>query len=351
MASPASPIRGVWIANLPHGQALASPENIRQTLAFLQEIGFNTIFPVVWNRGYTLFPSDVLLDRGFQEIDPYFDEKNFDPLTIITECAKEFALEVIPWFEYGFAASHLETGGQLLTAYPAWAAIDSRGNRVKHGGLVWMNALDREVQDFLLELVLEVAKKYDIDGIQGCDRFPALPVEGGYNPEVIARYRRETNPRTIPASGDSRWVRWRSDRLTDFLERLYREVKAIDPKLIVSLSPAVYPFCLNHLLQDPKAWIDREIVDYLHPQIYRDSFSAYQAEARKQKNFFPRNDTVKIAPGVAFTANGIDLDTGDIEKILDCNRRLGFDGEVFFHYEGLRKNSDRLAIALQDFFG
>ena len=50
-----SEIRGVWIANRPHSQVLESANNIASAMDFLQSYGFNLIFPVVWNRGYTLY--------------------------------------------------------------------------------------------------------------------------------------------------------------------------------------------------------------------------------------------------------------------------------------------------------
>jgi uncharacterized lipoprotein YddW (UPF0748 family) len=347
--SPAA-VQGVWIANLPHSQVLASPENIRQALAFLQAMGFNTIFPVVWNRGYTLFPSQIMENYGFPTIDPFFAEKNFNPLLFLTKYAREYHLRIIPWFEYGFAASPLENGGHILVDKPHWSAINAQGNKVRQGGLIWMNSLDTEVQEFLLALMLEVAKNYDIDGIQGCDRLPALPKEGGYNSAIIKRYQQEFNLTKIPTFNDVHWQQWRADRLTDFLTILYREIKTINPQLILSLSPAVYPFCLDNLLQNPRQWIDKKIVDYLHPQIYRDSYLSYQVEAKKQQAFFSKNNSIVMAPGIAFTANKTDISPQDMKNILACNHRLGFQGQVFFHYEGLQKNQQKMAILIKDFY-
>jgi uncharacterized lipoprotein YddW (UPF0748 family) len=40
-------------------------------------------------------------------------------------------------------------------------------NQVRHGGLTWMNSLHPEVQQFLLDLILEVAQKDNVKRIQG----------------------------------------------------------------------------------------------------------------------------------------------------------------------------------------
>jgi len=45
-----------------------------------------------------------------------------------------------------------------------------------------MNALDPQVQEFLLSLVLEVVNNYDVDGIHGMIVCLHSPCEGGYDP-------------------------------------------------------------------------------------------------------------------------------------------------------------------------
>ena len=171
-----SEIRGVWIANRPHSQVLESRVNIIEAMDFLQLHGFNVIFPVVWNRGYTLYPSQVMGKYNLPVIEPYYEQQQRDPLSEIITAAKDRNIKVIPWLEYGFAASHLLSGGHILKQYSHWQAMDKEGVSVRHGGLTWMNAFDSQVQQFMLEIITEIVSIYSVDGIQGCDRLPALPV-------------------------------------------------------------------------------------------------------------------------------------------------------------------------------
>lgn len=343
-----SELRGVWIANRPHSQVLATKNNIVEAIEFLASTGFNTIFPVVWNRGYTLFASQVMSKYNFPHLDPYFHQQQRDPLGEIITIAHQSQIKVIPWFEYGFAASHLLSGGHILQQKPQWKAIDKAGATVRHGSLTWMNGLNSDVQQFMLELILEVATQYSVDGIQGCDRLPAMPVAAGYDIETIARYQKEFNRQPPNNPQDRKWVQWRADILTEFLATVYQRLKAIQPELIISLSPGVYPFCLDNLLQDSQAWINRGLVDVIHPQIYRPSFSGYRQEVKKILKSCDRDLLPKFAPGIAFTANGKDLSIPDIIKCIRLNRECNFSGQVFFHYEGLRKDRERVAIALRE---
>jgi uncharacterized lipoprotein YddW (UPF0748 family) len=299
-----------------------------------------------------------MVDYGFAEIEPFYASQQRDPLAEVITEAHQRNILVIPWFEYGFAASHLANGGQILQSYPHWKAISaqprrfaiaSSGEIVKHGGLVWMNAFNPQVQQFLLQLILEVITKYNVRGIQGCDRLPALPVAGGYDPETIKLYQTEFGKKPPKNPNDKKWVQWRADLLTEFLAEIYQQIKAVNPQLIVSLSPAVYPFCLNNLLQDTKTWMKRGLVDWLHPQLYRPSFFGYLHEVQQIKKNFPSHCLSQFVPGIALTANNQALSSKDVIQCIQLNRNSGFSGQVFFHYEGLRKDGDAIALAINNF--
>jgi uncharacterized lipoprotein YddW (UPF0748 family) len=350
-ASPPSPtsasikeLRGVWIGSHFNSPALTSPTTITNALDFLQLNGFNTVFPAVWNQGFTAFPSQVMERNGFTKQDPAYG--TFDPLREIVNQGKSRGMAVIPWFEYGFAASPDPNGGHILQTKPQWTALNISGQKVQHGGLTWMNSLDPEVQRFMLDLVLEVIETYDVVGIQGDDRFPAMPFNGGYDLTTKAQFKAKfgTNP---PSSGkEAQWVQFRADLLTQYLSKLFKEVKNTKSNCIVSISPAPFPFGRDNLMQDSDDWVKKNIVDFLHPQFYRSSFANYKNEVDRIKTNFTATQRVKYAPGIAFTANGVNLTSTDIIQSVQYNRQNGLGGQVFFLYEGLIKNTNAMAIAL-----
>ena len=325
-------IRGVWIANQPHSQFLTSAESIQRGIRKLLEEDVNIIFPVVWTRGYTLYPSQVMTTYGFPEIAPFYQQQNRDPLAEVIAEAKKYDLKVVPWFEYGFAASHLRHGGHLIEQYPHWQGMDYQGSSLIHGGLNWMNSFHPEVQQFMQRLILEVLQRYDVAGFQGCDRLPAAPVQGGYDEYTLKQYQSEFEQLPPTNYRDIRWLKWRSDLLTEFLADLVQKVKASKPQAIVSLSPAVYPFCRDNLLQDTKTWVEQELGDWIHPQIYRSDFRRYRYEVDQIKKQFAPQYWRKFAPGIALKANQKFLSDRDLTKCRQLNRKAGFAGEVIFHY-------------------
>src|SRR6056297_2355062 len=120
-----SEFRGVWITNVD-SRIMDSRENIQEAMQFLADAGFNVVMPVVWNDAWSLYPSDVMDKEFGRLISPHFEGR--DPLREICEEAHKNDLLVIPWFEYGFAASYNKNGGFLLKKKPHWGAQDINGN-------------------------------------------------------------------------------------------------------------------------------------------------------------------------------------------------------------------------------
>ena len=337
--------RGVWITNTD-SQVLRDKQSIAEAMDFLALTGFNVVFPVVWNKGVTLYPSQVMRENFGIEIDPRYVGR--DPLAELIGEAHRVGIKVIPWFEYGFASSYKLNGGPLLAKKPEWAARDCTGNLLNKNGFEWMNALDPQVQEFLLSLVLEVVKNYEVNGIQGDDRLPALPCEGGYDKGTVERYRKVFNQNPPQNPKHPQWLQWRADILTDFLARLYQEVKAINPNLLVSMAPNIYDWGFKEYLQDSQAWLERGLVDLIHPQIYRRDFQSYrQIVDRLVTKQFTAEQLPKLAPGILVKLGSYRISPEYLLQAINYNRYRGIQGEVFFFYEGLREDNDALSKVLR----
>ncbi|GAB5554419.1 MAG: family 10 glycosylhydrolase [Saprospiraceae bacterium] len=331
--------RGVWLTNVD-SEVLNSSENIKAAVDLCIKNGINSIFTVTWNRGYTLYPSPLMEETFGRKIDPKFEGR--DPLRELINYAHQKNIKVYAWFEFGFSSSYKETdGGYLLQEKPAWAALDTAGQIVSKNGFQWMNAFNPEVQDFLKQLVLEVVNNYEVDGIQGDDRLPALPSLAGYNPEIQEQYFQETGQYPPKDIFDTTWVQWRADILSDFQCELYQAVKANKPEVAVTVSPSIYPWSKEQYLQDWPAWVNRGCVDMVCPQIYRYDFVKYQTELAKiMTDQIAAEDQHLIVPGILLKVGDYYADTTLIQQKIDENRKYGLEGEVFFFYEGMKRWPD-----------
>jgi uncharacterized lipoprotein YddW (UPF0748 family) len=339
-------LRGVWITNVD-SNVLKSKESIAEAMDFLADAGFNIVFPVVWNKSYTLYPSDVMEQRFGARIDPVYGGR--DPLAELIVEAHRNGMEVVPWFEYGFASSYNLGGGRMLEKYPEWRALDKDGNLLKKNNFEWMNALDPQVQDFMTSLLVEVAEKYDVDGVQGDDRLPAMPSEGGYDAATMARYRLAFGEDPPQDHQDPQWLQWRADILTDYLARLRWRIHRVDPNLVISVSPSIYDWGLREYLQDLKTWTEAGLYEIAHPQAYRYNLEAYRAVIDSMvESQFRAQDLEKLAPGILVKVGSYRISP---ELLLECiayNRASGIKGEVLFFYEGLRMNDGELGRVLKE---
>ncbi|MBW4567133.1 MAG: family 10 glycosylhydrolase [Tolypothrix carrinoi HA7290-LM1] len=337
-------IRGVWLTTAA-SNVLSSKANIVEAMKLLADTGFNTVFPVVWNNGYTLYPSATLKKNFGVEILPAFTKR--DILSEVIEAATPLGLEVIPWFEYGFAAAYKNNGGHIIEKKPEWEGKDKKQQRLIKNDIVWMNSLDPEVQNFLLNLFLEVAKNYQIAGVQGDDRLPAMPSEGGYDNKTKVLYRNQFGEEPPLDFKNRPWLEWRANILNDFLAKLYREVKKINPNLIVSMSPSSYPFGFNEYLQDVPTWINRQIVDLIHPQLYTQGLDAYKGFVDNVVDRFQQKNLSKISPGILIRSGNYQITPDTLWESIRHNRRSGIRGEILFFFEGLKANNQALANFLK----
>lgn len=332
-------LKGVWVTNVA-SEALSSRDHIKESVRVCKESGITDIYVVTWNRAYTLYPSKIMEDKfGVSIMEKY---KGRDPLQEMIEEAHAQGLKVHAWFEFGFSCSYEDPeGGHIIQKYPDWKAIDQNGNFVTKNGFQWMNALNPEVQDFVKSLVLEVVTNYQVDGIQGDDRLPAMPSAGGYDTYTIELYKKEHNRQLPPRDEkDSLWLDWRANKLTDFLGELYKEAKTIKPALLVSMAPSIHPWAKEEYLQDWPTWLEKGYCDYVIPQVYRYTIDDYTKTLKAQLAYLNEKQADKFYSGVLLQVDNKNPSQGFLDSMIVVNRINGVKGESFFFYEGLKKYRD-----------
>jgi uncharacterized lipoprotein YddW (UPF0748 family) len=338
-----SPVHGVWLTNVD-SEVMFSREGLQKAVETCAQLGINTIYAVTWNDAMTMYPSGVMKKAFDLEIDPRVT--GWDPLQTLIDIAHAKGIRVIAWFEFGFASSHKDsTGGHMIQAHPEWAARDIHGKIATKNQFQWMNSLHPEVQDFIMSLLKEVVNNYEIDGIQGDDRLPAMPSLAGYDPFTVELYQQENNGLNPPADYlNPSWIDWRAQKLNGFMKRIHTEIKSIDTSIIISMAPSIYPWSKEQYLQDWPTWIENEWVDEMIPQIYRYDMAKYHTELHKMvEHQVSIEHRKKLFPGILLKVGDYLADSTLLNQMIIENRRHGIDGEVFFFYEGLiEKESFRI---------
>lgn len=327
-------IRGVWLTNID-SDVLFDADRLKAALQDLSQQGFNTVYPTVWNWGYTLYPSDVMQATIGLKLDPRpAGLQNRDILKEITTEAHRLGMAVIPWFEFGFMAP---ADSELAKQHPDWLTQNPSGKTTWLEGQdvrVWLNPFAAPVQKLVLDLVQEIASRYDIDGIQFDDHL-GLPVEFGYDSVTTALYKQEHNNQAPPSTvSEASWIRWRADKITAVMEQVFRTVKQAKPQAIVALSPNPYSFAYNQSLQDWHAWEQQGLIEELIVQIYKDSLSGFINELISPELLVARGH-IPTGIGILSGLKGKQVAMNQIEEQVQAVRDRGYAGVSLFFYETL----------------
>ncbi len=345
-------LRGVWLTNID-SDVLVSTQKTTNALNRLKELNFNTVYPTVWNWGYTLYPSQVAKRVVGREarISTPIEKGSFDPerglqgrdvLKEIVQVGHQNGMRVIPWVEFGFKSPSYS---ELAKRHPDWITQKRDGTKTqipegtkpedrKLMEVVWLNPFKPEVQQFIQDLAIEIVSNYDVDGIQFDDHF-GLPVEFGYDDFTVQLYKQEHQGKAPPTNPqDPEWVRWRANKITDFMARLFRAIKDKKQKVVVSLSPNPQRFSYDFYLADWQTWERRGLVEELIVQIYRNDFNVFISEL-EQPELKAARSHIPVGIGILSGLKDRSIPLSQIQKQVEAVRQRGFAGVSFFFYETL----------------
>lgn len=345
--SPKQEIRGVWLTNID-SDVLFEQNKLAIAIDSLAKLNFNTLYPTVWNWGYTLYPSEVAEAAIGTAIDPTEGLQGRDILEEAIAKGHEKGMAVIPWFEFGFMAP---ADSQLAKRHPDWLTKRRDGSTIWLEGnvhkRVWLNALHPEVQQFMTDLMVEIVSKYDVDGIQIDDHF-GFPYDFGYDDYTVRLYQQEHQGKLPPAPRNLKptnncstsdrdwqeWTQWRANKISAYLKQLFGEVKKNNPKAIMAVSPNPQTFSRNCFLADWYQWERMGLVEELVLQVYRDNMKSFlrelsQPEVKAAKAHIP------FGVGILSGLKGRPVPFDRIQKQVETVRKQGFAGVSFFFYESL----------------
>lgn len=332
----AKPIRGTWITNVA-SEAMYNKENIEETINLCKKSGINNVYVVVWNKGETMYPSKVVEEYiGVKQAAVFGD---LDPLKEMIEAGHKAGILVHAWFEFGFSYNYGDSNSIWQKRYPQWVGRDVKGNCLQKNGFFWWNGLHPDVQAFMNKLVLEVVNNYDIDGVQGDDRLPAMPSNGGYDIFTKKMYADEHAGAKPPKDcNDTAWVQWRANKLSAYIKQLYWAVKAVKPGCVVSWAPSIYPWSKEQYLQDWPAWLNGGYADYILPQLYRYDLKAYKKIVDELNTQVTKAQKSRVVPGILTSlGDGYLVKKKLLQQMIDYNRKNGYNGECTFYFETLKR--------------
>ncbi len=360
---PAREFRGAWITEVaanpdwPSKPGLTTAQQKAEMLALLdraQELHFNAVFFQVRPACDAFYAS---------AIEPWSDritgvmgkapEPFYDPLAFIIAEAHKRGLQLHAWFN-PFRAAHPETKSP-----PAANHITrTHPELIRHyADQVWLDPGEPAAQARTLAVILDVVKRYDVDGIVFDDYFYPYPQKNWSGREIDfpddASWKKRST--TIDISRED----WRRNNVNQLVQKVSQEIKAAKPQVQFGISPFGIWRPQNppqikgldaygKIYADARAWLANGWVDFLAPQLYwaiadRDhSFSALFSWWRAQN---PKGRHVYAALNDA--AAGKTLATDEIARQIQSVRtQTSVGGEIHYHLRSVADNS-ALAAAVR----
>ena len=350
--------RGAWIStvhNLDWPPKGSSPGQQKADLVRLldsaKSLGLTDVFFQVRPEGDACYRSSLepwsRFLTGTQGKDP-----GYDPLALCISEADKRGIRVHAWFN-PYRAS-VKAGAPLASNHMARRYSPYA---YKVGSVVCMDPGSREVQDHVVKVVTDVARRYGVAGIHFDDYFYPYPSVGKMpDGKTYERYRAGGGALSL---GD-----WRRDNVNRLIARSSQAVKDARPGIVFGVSPfGIYtkgqPSTvkagldqLNEIYADPLKWMRSGWVDYIAPQLYwKDGSAQSFTELLKwwrSPSVNPRG--VPVYPGIAsYRMREQGWPAEEIVRQVGLSRTVGRgpSGHIFFRMPDLAQNTKGVSTKLR----
>lgn len=272
--------RAAWIATVANinwpSQPGLSPKQQRQEaialLDLLEANNFNAVILQVRPQADAFYKSALepwsyfLTGTEGEAPEPFYD-----PLRFWIQAAHDRGMELHAWLN-PYRAHHT-TSGEISEK----SIIKTNPELVVQlkNGMYWMDPSKKGTQKRTTAVVMDIVKRYDIDGIHFDDYFyPYDSYNGGEDFPDDESWKAYLKKGGELSRGD-----WRRENVNTFIKQLYKKIKAEKPYVKFGISPfgiwrPGYPASIqgydqySELYADARLWLKKGWVDYFSPQLY-----------------------------------------------------------------------------------
>lgn len=356
--------RAAWVATVdnidwPSKKDLSTAKQKEELLAIIrkaEQVGLNALIFQIRPSCDSMYPSPLEpwseFLTGEQGKAP---SPNWDPLAFaIRECHNR-GIELHAWFN-PYRAKHFKATGPLASNH---VRITKPQATKSYGRYLWMDPGEPETPKQTLDVMLDVIRRYDLDGVHMDDYF--YPYEEKDSAGNGIRFPdQESYSRYRSSGGTLSLSDWRRKNVDDFVQNLYKNVKEVKPWVKVGISPfGIYR--PNHpegvksgidqfdhpLYADCRKWFVEGWCDYFTPQLYWKIDSPGQPYEKllkwwdeqnpKGRHLWPGNYTGRLS-----SSNG-DWAMAEVAKQIEITRKVvDQPGNVHFSFKVFMENDKNI---------
>ncbi|MCX7876078.1 MAG: family 10 glycosylhydrolase [Melioribacteraceae bacterium] len=278
---PKREFRATWIASVtnidwPSSTNLSVAElkkSLTDLLDAIKDANLNAVFFQVRPECDALYKSSIepwsYWLTGVQGKAP---ADNFDPLEFAIQEAHKRGLELHAWlnpYRSRQASTYTRASSHISNTKPEWI--------MKFGNLWILNPGNPEVRNYNTQVVMDIVRRYDIDGVHFDDYFYPYPPDNMTSSTTYNAYDDKdfaNDPRGFKNKDD-----WRRDNVNILMKAINDSIKKVKPHIKFGISPfgiwknnvpsgITGMDAYNVIYADPIAWLKQGTVDYLIPQLY-----------------------------------------------------------------------------------
>jgi uncharacterized lipoprotein YddW (UPF0748 family) len=355
---PTREFRGAWIATVrgidfpsdPNAPPDKQQAELRAIIEKAGAIGINALLFQVRPMGDAFYKSDLepwspwLTGQMGAPPNPMWD-----PLEFAIKEAHARGIELHAWFNpyRALSGNHFAAGGNhIMIQHPEWC--------VHYGEDVWMDPGEAGVREHTKAVIMDVLRRYDVDGIHMDDYFYPYPVKKAEFPDdrTWNTYRK--------GGGKLDRKAWRRENVDTLIQDLYASIKKEKAAVRFGISPfgiwrpgfpegtgkgALDPY--DALAADSLKWLREGWCDYLAPQLYWRSDQENLAFGKIFDWWLQNNASHRhVWPGIASERVLRDRQPSEILHEISITRERGLympPGHIHWDVNALIKNQGTVA--------
>jgi uncharacterized lipoprotein YddW (UPF0748 family) len=370
---PTREFRGAWIATVlntdwPSKPGLTSQQQQAELIAMLDravKLKLNAVIFQVRPACDALYASpyepwsESLTGQMGKTPEPYYD-----PLAFAVEEAHKRGLELHAWFN-PYRARHAKatsaiSANHISKTHPEWVK--------QYGKFLWLDPGEKAVQDYTLDIILDVVRLYDIDGVHIDDYYYPYPERDAQN-KVIDFPDEASWQKYVRSGGLLNRNDWRRENVNSFIERLNWAIKKEKSWVKFGISPfgiwrPGYPEQTKtsdgfdvfdpyeKIYADSRKWLVNGWLDYFSPQLYwkiEQTNLSYPVllnwwteQNTQGRHIWPGNFTSQVANAGSKGWSADEI----LNQIRVTRGYVGATGNIHFSMTALMQNSKGISDSL-----
>jgi uncharacterized lipoprotein YddW (UPF0748 family) len=283
--------------------------------------------------------------------------QDFDPLEFLVAEAHKRGILVHAWFN-PYRAYH--PAAKTLSANHV--SKTKPGIVRQYGRYMWLDPTSREGQQHSIDVIADVVRRYDIDGVHFDDYFYPYAEKDPAGNDID--FPDDVNWQAyVKAGGKLARDDWRRANVNIFIAEVGRTIKRIKPHVVYGVSPfgiwqpmpekEITGFnAYAKLYADAKKWLQDGTVDYLAPQLYWETTRKGQSfpvlldwwkeQNTKRRFVWPGIAAYRIGSTPTFTS-------GEIASQIEKTRRSPeTNGAIYFSFKSLRNDMGGIQDTLRN---